>query len=633
MFMQHVPRIMLLPFFAAGISGGAWAKEDGSDVDTSKASEYKRSDSNYYLRSDIVKVTPGAVIIPKGDYTQQDDSYFFTPKIKPPKTMQVEVINDWIEPITPPDAPPTLSIPPDAMQIREPQGDVRVALPTAPTDFAPVTDGMMVPNGAVLKTGLNSTVAVLFGGVDSARLMPNSAAAVQQTVTATSRLAEVDLTAGGVFSKVGQQVGVKGEYEVHTRFGNAVARGTDFVTIATPTHTDVWIAQGTVSLEPPESKASLMATSDGTGTLKVIRFPQIADPKQSLLADAESLTAVFDFIPAANQKIASLRAKKGRGEVLTASEQDYLHRIKQVPSLIKLTLVEKAPPPAPAPPAAIVREPAAEGSPTIAPPAPAAVDFILGPADQIHLASDEGPNAPSLSEADLKTHLADLAKSNPHVVVLSKEPGISPTLVKKVVDAIHEVKLKAKIIHPKKSDVSKPVAPATKPAAETSSSPQTEEPAVPAPRAAPVAAKTTTPPAPSSRTAPAGPMTVLVQPNGTIKFQSHTLTQQEFQKKLKVLIKKNPEQELVIQSGTKVPYDKLKATLDSCAATQVRHLTVASPAPAPPPAAPSTPPATETSAANLPAPALLMHPTMQSMSSNAPPVAPAETAPTPPSGP
>ena len=135
--MQNVLRILLLPFIAATIGGVTWAKEEGPDAATPKAAdaksvEYKRSDANYYLKSDILKVNPTAVIIPKGGYTQQDDSYFFTPKLKAPKTLQFEVINDWIEPITPPDAPPTLSIPPDAMQVREPQGDVRVALPSAP---------------------------------------------------------------------------------------------------------------------------------------------------------------------------------------------------------------------------------------------------------------------------------------------------------------------------------------------------------------------------------------------------------------------------------------------------------------------------------------------------------------------
>ena len=851
MFMHHALRFILLPIFVAAIGSAAWAMEEGPDVATSKtpnskSAEYKRSDANYYLKSDILKVNPIAVIIPKGGYTQQDDSYFFTPKIKAPKTLQFEVLNDWIEPITPPDAPPTLSMPPDAMQIREPQGNVRVALPSAPGNFTPVADGMPLVNGAVVKTGANATAAVLFGGVFSARLMPNSAAAVQQTVTATSRVVEVDLTSGGVFSKVGQQVGVKGEYSVHTPFGNAVARGTDFVTITTANRTDVWVAQGTVSLEPPDSKAGQMATSDGTGALKLMRFPAIADARQAMAADAETLTMIFDFIPMANQKIASLRAKITRGEKLTPGQQDYLNRIKQVPTLIKLALVEKAPPPPPAPtppptpapapapkpiaplatPAAVPREPAAEGGST-----PPPMTITLGPGDLVHF---ENANT---TVTKLKARLAELAKANPaQPLEIARDTSVGPILLKRVVDACHHEKLTTKVLDPTPAPavVAPPPAPTeptpapAKPATENAppppamtitlgpgdqvhfeganttvtklkarlaeiaktnsaqpleiardssvglillkrvedacqqaklamkvldptpaapvpakqqpnpdvtatnvqsaaqrSSTKTSFPKTPPVSESPKAKSVTEPeeldgsvivrvhtdgsvgfkgatitltefqvrlqelikttpdqsfileagmdvpydklqavldscraagvkdvsiagtsslPAPDKTPAhappapkalpvtespnaspvtepakPQGPITVQVHMNGTIGFKGNSVTLAEFQAKLKALIKTTPDQELVIKSGAKVPYDKLKAVLDSCADAQVRHVTVASPSPTPPPAP-------ESPATNLPAPTLLMHPSMETMSSNAPPIAPTSPA-------
>ena len=99
-------------------------------------------------------------------------------------------------------------------------------------------------------------------------------------------------------------------------------------------------------------------------------FSGFTDPHQTMMADADSLTAIFSFIPMANQKVAGLRAKVTRGETLTPGQQDYLHRIKEIPSLIKLALVEKTPPPAPTPapvpPVIVKREPAAEGSPIVA---------------------------------------------------------------------------------------------------------------------------------------------------------------------------------------------------------------------------------------------------------------------------
>ena len=146
------------------MTGGVWGKEGATGAP--QASEYKRSDMNFYSKAGVAKARPSAVILPEGNCTRKGDSYFFTPHIMAPKEMFVETFTDWIEPITPPDMPASLGVPPDAMQIREPQGDVQVALPSAPASFAPATDGMTLPNGAVVKTGANGTAAVLFGGVE-----------------------------------------------------------------------------------------------------------------------------------------------------------------------------------------------------------------------------------------------------------------------------------------------------------------------------------------------------------------------------------------------------------------------------------------------------------------------------------
>jgi biopolymer transport protein ExbD len=495
---------MFMSLLAAAMTGGVWAMEDAKG--TSQAAEYQRSDTNCYLKGDVVKVHSSAVIIAEGSCTRKGDSYFFTPHKKAPRQIYLETLNDWIEPITPPDMPTSLGIAPDAMQIREPQGDVEVALPSAPANFVPVTDGMTLPNGAVVKTGVDGTAAVLFGGVESARLIPNSAAAVQQTVTAQSRSTEVDLTAGGVFSKVGQQVGVTEDYEVHTPFGNAVAHGTDFVTMTTSTRTDVWIAQGTVCLEHPDSKIAETATSDGTGALRILRFPLISDPRQALLADAETLTAVLNFIPLANQKIKALRDKMANGGTLTANEQAYLNRIKEVPCLIKLALVK-----------------------------PSATSPV-----------------PDVASAPMPTPVA-----------VAAPPAVAPA-----------------------------------------------------------------PPVPAG---PA-PIRAVVRVDGKINFQGATYELPGFKSKLEALMQATPDQAIVIRAGKKVSYEKFKAALDICQSAEVKNLSVASPAPQPPPA---TPAATESSTTNLPAPGLLMHPSMEPMSAAPPeaPSAPPTTNAPPPAGP
>jgi biopolymer transport protein ExbD len=351
--MQNLFRFILLLLMATATVRGIQAAE----MPTSQA-EYKRSDMNFYWQTDVLKAYPSATILSEDNFNRKGDSYLYASYKKAPKAVYVKVVHDWIEPITPPDKPASMGIAPDAMQIREPHGDVEVALPSAPASFSPVTEGMALPNGSVVRTGANGTAAVLFGGVNSARLIPNSEAAVQQTVTPKSRSTEVDLTAGAVFSKVGKQEGVKEDYEVHTPFGVAAARGTDFVTAVMPARTDVWIAQGTVELDQPDGRKVGTVSSEGTGALKIIRYPLMPDSHQAMMADSETMTAAMNFIPLADQKIKALRDKMANGVSLTPTEQDYLKRIKEVPCLIKLALVEAAalvsPPVAPseAPPAA-----------------------------------------------------------------------------------------------------------------------------------------------------------------------------------------------------------------------------------------------------------------------------------------
>ncbi len=633
--MQRVVRSILPSLLAADLTGSLWAMEGTPQAPTPSpssphpAAEYKRSDANFYPKAAFVKDHPTAVIIPRGGYTQTGDSYFFTPKIRAPKEIYFEVVSDWIEPITPPDMPASLGVAPDAMQVREPQGDVQVALPSAPASFAPVTDGMPLPNGAVIKTGANGTAAVLFGGVDSARLMPNSEAAVQQTVSAQSRSAEVDLTTGGVFSKVGSQIGVKGEYSVHTPFGNAVAHGGDFATITASNRTDVWIAQGTVNLEPANSKAAETATSDGTGTLKLLRFPPIAAPHLALLADVETLSAALNFIPLADQKIKALRDKKAGGATLTANEEAYLSRIKQVPCLIKLALVE---PPAPAPaPIAVAPAPIAPVVKVPATPVPAKPLTVT-----VHADGTIKFQHATMNLADFQTQLDSLAQATPHqALVIKAGKTVAYEKVKDVLDACAKAQLKIVSV----------VAPP--PAAPTPAQPTPAPSPAPASHTVPVAAATPAAlPAPhlsagaslprmSLPTAakPAGPVRFTVRMDGKINFKGVTLTLPEFKSKLQAIVQATPDQAIFVKAGKTVPYENFQAALAICHSVPVTNLAFSGPSPSSEFDAPVAP---QPGASNLPAPNLLMHPSMTPTPSTTQPTAPTPSATTntpPPTGP
>jgi biopolymer transport protein ExbD len=600
--MQQVARIILTPILLAAImTGAARATENGPALPepmttTAPAApapapekhakpveaEYKRADTNFYAKGDILKTHSSPVILPLTAVTPRGDSYFFTPKVRAPKELFVETTADWIEPITPPDMPASLAIAPDAMQIREPQGDVQVAFPAAPTNYVQATDGMPLLNGVVIKTGANGTAAVLFGGVDSARLMPNSEAAVQQTVTDKNRSVEVDLTSGGVFSKVGTQVGVKGRYEVHTSFGNATATGGDFVTIADSARMDVWVAQGTIALEQPNSKTAETVTSDGTGPLKLMRFPAIADAKQSAQADSETLTAAMNFIPLANQKLKALRAKAAAGTALTANEQAYFKRIKQVPSLIMLAYVEP-----PAPPAPVATAPAELPAPHLA---LAHVETLSSPPIAIDLHADGTLALDGVATTldDLKARIASAAQADPNQkIVLTPSEKSTHQQIKDIVAICHASKLKVKL------------AKATKAPAAVVTAPPVPAP-VPVPAPAPVPANVPEPitttsspvltpipavaPAPTPAAAPADlkPLNVVVHVDGTIRFQGKVTNLADFQAKLKAVAQATPTRSLLIKALATVPADTLKSVTDSCDSDGLKYTTLTLPAPATP---------------------------------------------------
>jgi biopolymer transport protein ExbD len=570
-------RFLVIALIALALGHVAIGAEDIPTPGATKGAQYKRADGKFYAHGDVLKADPAAVILPPTALAQNGEIYTYTPKKKAPKFIYAEVPNDWIEPITPPDMTP-LNIAPDAMQVREPHGDVQVAMPNAPTTFSPAADGEPLPNGAVIKTGDNSTAAILFGGVDSARLMPNSEAAVQQAVASTSRAAEVDLTVGGVFSKVGTQVGVQSDYQVHTPFGTALAAGGDFVTLLTDNRIDLWVSAGAVTLLQPDGKKFGTASGDGKGPLKLIRYP--AAGTDAMSADADSLSTILGFIPMANQKLAALHQKAAANVPLTANEQAYLARIKQVPALIKLEIIKQ-----PAAqltvladgtvgldgtplslveltgklkdyvanaydPAVVVT--AGTGAtyanfqaamkalkdagvpkvttdgplPTAPPPPLAAQDVVVTANGMVKL------NGAALKLDDFTTKLKAIIASAPDVTVtVHADAKASFTDLSAVIDACKGAPVKNLNIQlPKLTD-----------------------------------------------------LTVSAHQDGTIGFHGATLKLDEFSADLKAAVALFPDLPVTLHSNPAMDYAKFKAVSDACNAAGARQVTVVQPAPQPPP--------------------------------------------------
>jgi len=496
---------------------------------------------------------------------------------------------------------------------------------------------------------------VLFGGVDSARLMPNSEAAVQQTVTDKTRAAEVDLTSGGVFSKVGTQVGIDGKYEVHTASGNASATGGDFVTLIVNGRTDVWVASGAIELNHADGSKGVSATSDGNGPLKVMRLPAITDPHASFAADTETLSAVMNFIPLADQKLKALRAKKEPGPqggyILSANEEAYLARIKKVPSVIKLALVE---PPAPAPIAAAAAKPvsptptaetpatpvasvpenpvAATQDSSVAAPAPKAVPPTKEPLNvNVHPDGSVGFHGAKMELTAFQAKLVHIGKVSPaQAFIVHSSPDVQDDKLKLVMDAFHAASLDqvslgtplaaATPAPAPQPMVTKPVlAPLPTPAA----TPEVTAPVAttPAPDASAAAANpsASTPSSATPTVTSSSPLKAVVRTDGKINFQKVTLTPAEFKSRINTLVQTTPDQAILVKAGKTVPYVYFESAVNICRAAQIKNLTTAGPAPV-----------SESPADNLPAPGLILRPSMGPIPDDTtPPPTPSPTAPAP----
>lgn len=156
----------------------------------------------------------------------------------------------WAEPVTGPNAaiPHVAS---NEMKLVAVHGTVSVTMPDGSTKKG--VNGALVPSGATVKTSDKSSAAIFMGGVDSARLVPNSGIQVTQGMEGTVRHTTIDLKQGGVFSRVGHRPGETQKYEVRTPEGVAAARGTeylDFIFIDSEGHHHhvVFVNKGTVDL-------------------------------------------------------------------------------------------------------------------------------------------------------------------------------------------------------------------------------------------------------------------------------------------------------------------------------------------------------------------------------------------------
>jgi len=182
----------------------------------------------------------------------------------------------WAEPITPPSgAAPSVGI--NEMKLVAVHGPVTVQTPDGTIKQG--TNGMIVPSGSSISTINDSSAAVFIGGVDSARILPNSNAKVTEKLTGSSRKTSIDLRSGTVFSRVGHRAGETQDFEVHTPEGVAAARGTSYAVGVTTTNghevTVVATQEGVVTLTDSTDGHVVTVTPQNNGQVSIGSVPAL----------------------------------------------------------------------------------------------------------------------------------------------------------------------------------------------------------------------------------------------------------------------------------------------------------------------------------------------------------------------
>lgn len=280
-----------------------------------------------FLESDIRRLEPQAVIVRPGAYLQLKDRVLVRPDaVGDAKTAYIEVVADWIEPLA---AAPS----PGEIKVVLAQGTVEAAPAGQPEAFAPVAVGAVIAPGSTVRTGADGQLGLTIGNRSAARFIAGTAGRVDFTPSAGREEVRIELKNGAVFNRI-NSVNKDVDYQVRTPQAIAAARGTDFVAVALPDVTDVWVAEGTVELLDLQGQSLGRVSADEPGALKIIRSPAAPDAPAEVAANTRTMSVAMSLIPLVNTETNRLRAP---GTALTTEQSAYLEGVHRVHYLVKVT--------------------------------------------------------------------------------------------------------------------------------------------------------------------------------------------------------------------------------------------------------------------------------------------------------
>ncbi len=284
-----------------------------------------------YLEKDVRILEKTPVILRPGQYLKSGDFYMVdAAAAQGSDHVYLELIVDWIEPIE-------LSAEVNEIRVSSLVGEAMATLPGSPpaSPGIPLHIDQIIPVGSTIRVGEKGCVGLDIGSRHAVCLIPGSVATVNRDLAAGTDQIVVKLDAGAVFSHVNLNQEPT-DFKIQTPTALAAARGTDFVTVALPNVTDVWIQEGTVELFQPDGTSVGTVSSDNGGSPKIIRFPPAADELARIRANSLTFTAAATLIPQLNVNLPVLRQKQAAGEPLTPMEQTIVDNAQQMHALVKV---------------------------------------------------------------------------------------------------------------------------------------------------------------------------------------------------------------------------------------------------------------------------------------------------------
>lgn len=132
---------------------------------------------------------------------------------------------EWARPVSDAEMTAVANDTPTTLRLVQVIGNATVTDPTNNLKDAKVEKGMKVSSGAIVKTGADSSVAIIIGGVNTVRLTPKTEVQVGTSLENATRKTDVELKLGAIFTNVNKREGEIQDFQVRTSAGVASACG------------------------------------------------------------------------------------------------------------------------------------------------------------------------------------------------------------------------------------------------------------------------------------------------------------------------------------------------------------------------------------------------------------------------